>query len=87
MSNVKKLEDLIENDIILEIKENIQELNALIEKKKNVKAVSAELKNMIDVETDFTSLLQEIKSNKMSEDAAIEILEQLEHMKVDENQI
>lgn len=87
MTKVKELEDLIKNDIMLEIKENLEELNKLIEKKKNVKAVTVELKEMKEVEEDFNSLLEDIKSNNMSEDKAIEILEELEHMKIDQDEI
>ncbi len=87
MTKVKELEDLIKNDIMLEIKENLEELNKLIEKKKNAKALTLELKEMKEVEEDFNSLLEDIKSNNMSEDKAIEILEELEHMKIDQDEI
>ena len=86
MSNVKQLEELLTNDVLKEINENIKELSEIANKKKN-KASKEELDYMKDVKKYFDDVLADIKNNTLTEEQAIDILEGLEDMRVENQEV
>jgi len=86
MSSIKKLEELLKNDILPEVKENIDELLKEI-KKSNTKENQDELKYMQDVCAYFEEALLNIDNNSMTEEIALNVLEDLDGMKFDEDDI
>ena len=87
MSNIKELETLLKNDVLLEIEENIKELIESTDKKKNSKSIDEELKYMQDVCAYFEEALLNIDNNSMTEEIALNVLEDLDGMKFDEDDI
>lgn len=90
MNNIKKIEKLLEEDLLIELKESIEELKNVIKKLKDsveIKEANEELENMCDLEEDFISLLKDAKKGDLSEEEAKEILEELEEMKLDDNDL
>ena len=90
MSDIKKIEKLLEEDLLIELKESIEELKNVIKKLKDsveIKEANEELENMIDLQDDFNSLLKDAQKGDLSEEEAKEILEELEEMKLDDNDL
>lgn len=85
MNYIKELEELLLNDVLVEVNANIEELKTSLEKKKNSKAIKEELEYMNGVKKYFDEVLIDIKSNSITQEEALDILEGLEDMKV-ENQ-
>ena len=85
MNEIKELETLLKTDVLVEVAQNIKELEEKIEKKKNAKALKEELEYMKQVKLYFDEVLIDIEQNKLSKKDAIDILEGLEDMKM-ENQ-
>lgn len=84
MSYIKELKELLNTDILPEVKTNIEELKNEVEKKKNNKEANESLKYMQDVEAYFEEALQNIENKSMTEEIAQDVLEGLEEMKVDD---
>lgn len=87
MSHIKKLEKLLKDNVIPEIKENIVELEALIGKKKNEKKILEELKYMQEVKAYFDEAIINIENKSMTEEIAYELLQGLEEMEMDEDEV
>ncbi|WP_072682647.1 hypothetical protein [Arcobacter sp. LA11] len=87
MSKVKELEELLKKDIMVELEESIEELVSKIKKKKNDKALKDEVKYMRDVQKYFDDVLADIDKNILTEEDAIEILDALEDMKVENQEV
>ena len=90
MNDIEKIEKLLEEDLLIELKESIVELKNVIKKLKDsveIKEANEELENMCDLQEDFNSLLKDAKKGDLSEEEAKEILEELEEMKLDENDL
>lgn len=85
MNYIKELEELLLNDVLVEVNANIEELKTSLEKKKNSKTIKEELEYMNGVKKYFDEVLVDIKSNSITQEEALDILEGLEDMKV-ENQ-
>ncbi len=86
MSNIKKLENLLKNEVLPEVNDNIKELKKEI-KKSNTKENNNELKYMRDVEAYFKEALLNIENRSMTEEIAHELLEGLEEMQIDEDDV
>ena len=86
MDNIKKLEKLIKDDVLIEIEENINELQNELARKKN-KAFQEELKYMKEVKKYFDEVITDIKSGSLTQEQAIDILEGLEDMKIENQEI
>ena len=82
MNDIKKLEELLKTDALVEVNENINELEEKL-KIKNKKALQDELTYMLEVKKYFDEVLADIEENKLSENQAYDILEGLEEMKTD----
>jgi len=86
MSNIKKLEKLLKDDVLVEIDENIKELETELSRKKN-QGIQDDLKYMQDVKAYFNDAILNIENGSMTEEIAIEMLEDLESMKTDEDDV
>lgn len=84
MTNIEELEKLIKDDALVEVEENIKELEELKKKKKKV---DEELEYMYGVKKYFCDLLALIEVNEVSEEQALEILMDLNNMRVNEDGI
>ena len=87
MSKVKELEELLKKDIMVELEESIEQLVSQVKKKKNDNALKDEVKYMRDVQKYFDDVLVDIDKNILTEEDAIEIIEALEEMKVDDQEV
>lgn len=83
MSYIKELEKILKDDVMIELKETISELEETIKKKTN-NAVKDELKYMQDVQAFFNAALEEIDNGKMTEETALDVLEGLEEMRLND---
>jgi len=86
MSKIKELEQLIKTDILVEVNETIEEIEEQLKKKKNNKNLKEDIEYMKQVKLYFDEVLLDIDNNNLKEDEAIDILEGLEDMRI-ENQI
>lgn len=84
MDYIKELTQLIKNDILPEVNENIKEIETQLSKKKN-KSLKEELDYMKQVKLYFDEVLIDVDKNLLTQEQALDILEGLEDMKV-ENQ-
>lgn len=87
MSKVVELETLLKKDIMIELEESIQELVSKVKKKNNDKALKEELAYMRDVQAYFDDVLVDIDKKILTEDDAIEILDALQDMKIENQEI
>ena len=90
MSYIKQLEELLKSDVLLEVTENLKDLQEELKtskKKSDIKDIKEEIKYMEQVKLYFDEVIIDIENNKLSEDQAIDILEGLEDMRVDNQQV
>lgn len=83
MSKIKELENLLKTDVLVEVNAEIKALDKLISKDKNNEDLKIELDYMLDVKKFYDEVLLHIDKNKLSEKEAINILEDLEDMRAD----
>jgi len=83
LSNIKELEKLLKDAVMPEIIGTINELNTSIEKKKKQELID-QLKYMEDVKAYFDEALLNIDNGSMTEEIALDILEGLEEMQIDD---
>ncbi len=86
MSKLKKLETLLKEDVLVELRENIIELQEELAKKNN-QGIQDDLKYMQDVKAYFDDAILNIDNGSMTEEIATEMLEDLENMKADEDDV
>ncbi len=86
MSKLKKLETLLKEDVLVEVRENIIELQEELAKKKN-QGIQDDLKYMQDVKAYFDDAVLNIDNGSMTEEIATEMLEDLESMQADEDDV
>ncbi len=86
MSKLKKLETLLKEDVLVEVRENIIELQEELAKKNN-QGIQDDLKYMQDVKAYFDDAILNIDNGSMTEEIASEMLEDLEGMKADEDDV
>lgn len=84
MSHIKKLEELLKSDVLVEINETIEELKKEAPKNKNAKD---ELKYIQDIKKYFDDVLIDIEKEVLSEDDALDILEGLEDMRTENQEV
>lgn len=87
MSNIKKLEELLKSDVLIEVNENIKEIEQELQLKKNNKALKEELKYMKEVKKYFDEVIIDIEKNLLSEEDAQDILEGLDDMRIDNQEV
>jgi len=86
MSNIKELEILLKEDILVEVADNIAELEKELKKKSN-RGIQDDLKYMQDIKAYFDEAILNIDNGSMTEEIASEMLEDLESMKTDEHDV
>lgn len=86
MSKLKKLETLLKEDVLVELRENIIELQEELAKKNN-QGIQDDLKYMQDVKAYFDDAVLNIDNGSMTEEIATEMLEDLESMQADEDDV
>jgi len=82
MDKIKELEDLLRNDVLVEVNGTINELS-----NKKGKDAKEELAYMNDVKKYFDEVLIDIENNILTQEDAIDILEGLEDMKVENQEL
>lgn len=87
MSKIKELENLLKTDVLVEVNAEIKALDKLISKDKNNEDLKIELDYMLDVKKFYDEVLLHIDKNKLSEQEAINILEDLEDMRADDEEV
>lgn len=87
MSKIKELEELLKKDVLVEIKLTIEELEEELPKAKKKKEIQEELKYMKEVQLYFDEVIIDIENNKLTEEQAIDILEGLEDMRIENQEI
>ncbi|MFY9088597.1 MULTISPECIES: hypothetical protein [Arcobacter] len=87
MSKIKELENLLKTDVLVEVNAEIKALDKLISKDKNNEDLKIELDYMLDVKKFYDEVLLHIDKNKLSEEEAINILEDLEDMRADDEEV
>lgn len=86
MSHIKKLEELIRTDIMLEVVDTLEELEEAKKDRKN-KDAKEEYQYMKDIKKYFDEVLTDIEKNVITEDEALDILEGLEDMKAENQEV
>lgn len=87
MSKIKELEELLKKDVLVEIDLTIKELEEELPKAKKKKDIQEELKYMNQVQLYFDEVIIDIENNKLTEEQAIDILEGLEDMRIENQEI
>ncbi len=87
MNNIEKLEKLVKEDILLEVNEEIQGLQEAIKKKKRSNDLKEELEYMEKIKQYFDEVILDIENNTLTDEQAVDILEGLEDMKVENQEI
>lgn len=82
MSHIKKLEKLVKNDIMLEVTSELEGIESKLIKI-TTKELKDELDYMLQVQQYFDELLEDIKLGNLTEKDALDILESLEDMRID----
>ncbi len=85
MDNIKELEKLIKTDILVEVNEEIQSLESAIKTKKKNKDLKEELEYTQQIKQYFDEVILDIENGTITQDQALDILEGLEDMRI-ENQ-
>lgn len=87
MSKVKELEEILKTDVLIEVTEEIRAIKQLLSKQKNNEDLKNELVYMEDVKKYYDEVINHIEKNLLKEEEAIEILEDLEDMRVDNEEV
>lgn len=83
MNHIEELKKLLENDVLIEVNENIKEL----ENSKKDKAAKEHLAYMKEVKKYFDEVLEDIKLGNLSQEEALDILEGLEDMRIENQEV
>ncbi len=86
MDYIKQLNDLLKNDVLVEVNENIKELEKEFSKKKS-KGIKEELNYMKQVKLYFDEVLLDMENKILTQEQALDILEGLEDMKIENQEI
>ncbi|MDZ7818277.1 MAG: hypothetical protein U5K55_06535 [Aliarcobacter sp.] len=83
MNKIKELEEILKKDVLVEVNEEIKGLNKLISKQKNNEDLKQELNYMEDVKKYYDEVLSFIEKGLLKEEEAVQILEDLEDMRAE----
>ena len=84
MSKIKELEKILKTDVLIEVNNEITAIKKLMTKQKNNSELQDELVYMEDVKKYYDEVIIHIEKNLLKEEEAIQILEDLEDMRADE---
>lgn len=87
MDYIKELKELLESDVLKEVNENINDIKNEISKTKKNKALKEELQYMEQVKLYFDEILIDIANNTLTNEQALDILEGLDDMRVDNQEV
>ncbi len=87
MDNIKELEKLVKEDILLEVNEEIQSLEKAIENMKKNKDLKEELEYMQQIKQYFDEVILDIENGTITQEQALDILEGLEDMKIENQEV
>lgn len=79
MSQIEKLKNLINKELLLEIDDYIDELFELIASKNDTINTKEELENTQEFKTELKELLKDIENDEIDEEEATEIIEDIEY--------
>lgn len=85
MSKIKELEKILKTDVLIEVNNEITAIKKLMTKQKNNSELQDELVYMEDVKKYYDEVIVHIEKNLLKEEEAIQILEDLEDMRADNN--
>ncbi len=85
MSKIKELEKILKTDVLIEVNNEITAIKKLMTKQKNNSELQDELVYMEDVKKYYDEVIVHIEKNLLKEEEAIQILEDLEDMRADDN--
>lgn len=83
MSNIKKLEKILKEELIPELDENLEELMDIVDSGDCSKDDRDELKYLEEMKAYFDEVELDISNNNLTEEDALDILEVLEDMQLD----
>jgi hypothetical protein len=83
MSNIKKLEKILKEELIPELEENLEEMMDIVDRGKCSKDDKDELKYLEEMKAYFDEVELDISNNNITEEDALDILEVLEEMRLD----
>jgi|UniRef100_UPI00404878B5 hypothetical protein len=83
MSNIKKLEKILKEELIPELDENLEELMDIVDSGDCSKDDRDELKYLEEMKAYFDEVELDISNNNLTEEDALDILEVLEEMQLD----
>ena len=83
MSNIKKLEKILKEEVIPELDENLEEMMDIVDSGNCSKDDKDELKYLEEMKAYFDEVELDIQNNNLSEEDALDILEVLEEMRLD----
>ncbi len=87
MSKIKKLENILKTDVLVEVNDEINAIKKLILKQKSNTNLQDELIYMEDVKKYYDEVLVHIEKNLLKEEDAVKILQDLEDMREDEDDL
>ena len=87
MNKIKELEKLLRTDVLVEVNQEIKALEELVLKNKKNEDYKIELEYLTDVKKYYDEVLLYIEKNKLTEEEAIELLEDLENMRIDDDEV
>ena len=83
MSNIKKLEKILKEEVIPELDENLEEMMDIVDSGNCSKDDKDELKYLEEMKAYFDEVELDISNNSLTEEDALDILEILEDMRLD----
>ncbi|MGD9624675.1 MAG: hypothetical protein AB7U51_08450 [Arcobacter sp.] len=87
MNKIEELEKLLKTDVLVEVNEEIQALDKLISKNKDNEDYKIELDYMLDVKKFYDEVLLHIERNQLSLEDAVNILQDLEDMRAEDDEV
>lgn len=87
MNYIQDLEKILKEDVLVEVNEEINGIKSALEKKKNDKNLKEELKYITDVKKYFDEVLLDIENKTITQEEALDILEGLEDMRVENQEV
>jgi Fe2+ transport system protein B len=87
MDTIKQLEEILKTDVLIEVNEDIKQLQKQIAIKKNSTALKEELMYMQQVKQYFDEVLLDIEHNNLSKKDAVDILQSLEEMRIENDSL
>ena len=85
MSKIQELEKILKTDVLIEVNNEITAIKKLMTKQKNNSELQDELVYMEDVKKYYDEVIIHIEKNLLKEEEAIQILEDLEDMRADDD--